>query len=123
MPRVKGGFTLRRRRKKLFKLAKGYTGVRGRLYRIARETVDRALNYAYRDRRVRKREFRQLWIARISAGARSLGISYSQFMLGIKRAHIILDRKSLSELAINDFAAFTELVKIAKSNITTPTAA
>jgi large subunit ribosomal protein L20 len=123
MPRVKGGFTLRRRRKRLFKLAKGYTGVRGRLYRIARETVDRALNYAYRDRRVKKREFRQLWIARISAGARSLGINYSQFILGLKRANVILDRKSLSELAINDFNAFTELVKIAKSKTTTPTAA
>jgi large subunit ribosomal protein L20 len=90
--------------------------VRGRLYRIARETVDRALNYAYRDRRVKKREFRQLWIARISAGARSLDINYSQIILGLKRANILLDRKSLSELAINDFNAFTELVKIAKAN-------
>lgn len=116
MPRVKGGFTLRRRRKRLFKLAKGYAGVRGRLYRIARETVDRALNYAYRDRRVRKREFRQLWIARISAAARSLDINYSQFMLGLKRADILLDRKALSELAVHDAAAFAELVKIAKEN-------
>ena len=123
MPRVKGGFTLRRRRKRLFKLAKGYRGVRGRLYRIARETVDRALNYAYRDRRVKKREFRQLWIARISAGARSLDINYSQFILGLKRANIMLDRKSLSELAINEFNAFTELVKIAKAKVQTPSAA
>ena len=114
MPRVKGGFTLRRRRKKLFKLAKGYSGVRGSLYRIARETVDRALNYAYRDRRVKKREFRQLWIARISAAARSLDINYSQFMLGLKRADISLDRKALSDLAVNDFTAFAELVKVAK---------
>ena len=116
MPRVKGGFTLRRRRKRLFKLAKGFAGPRGNLYRIARETVDRALKYAYRDRRVRKREFRQLWIARISAGVRSLDINYSQFMFGLKRAHVDLDRKALSDLAISDFTAFSELVKVAKAN-------
>jgi large subunit ribosomal protein L20 len=122
MPRVKGGFTLRRRRKRLLKLAKGYRSGRGNLYRIARETVDRALNYAYRDRRARKREYRQMWIARISAGVRSLGMSYSQFMLGLKRANVELDRKSLSELAINDFNAFTELVKIARANTSQPAA-
>ena len=116
MARVKRGFTLRRRRKRVLKLAKGYRGPRSRLYRIARETVDRALNFAYRDRRVRKRDFRRLWITRISAAARSNQITYSRFINGLKQANVAIDRKQLSELAIHDPEVFAHLVGIAKGN-------
>lgn len=117
MSRVTRGFKLRRRHKRLFKLAKGFRGPRKNLFRIAKESVDRALGFSYRDRRVKKRDFRRLWIARISAAARSCDINYSQFMLGLKRANITIDRKMLSELAISDNASFTRLVAIARENI------
>jgi len=117
MPRVTRGFKLRRRRKRLFKLAKGFRGPRGNLFRIAKESVDRALGFSYRDRRVKKRDFRRLWIARISAAVRACDINYSQFMLGLKRANITIDRKMLSELAISDSTSFSRLVAIAKENI------
>ena len=109
MPRVKEGYTLRRRRKRLLKLAKGFRGPRGNLYRIAREAVDRALNYAYRDRRARKRDFRRLWIARINAAARSNDMSYSRLISGLAKANVAIDRKILSDMAINDPGSFTRL--------------
>ena len=99
MPRVRRGFKARRRRNKVLKLAKGYRGARSRLFKTATEAVDRSLKYAYRDRRVRKREFRGLWIVRISAAAKNNGISYSRFMGALKKAGIGLDRKVLSEMA------------------------
>lgn len=117
MPRVKRGFTLRRRRKRLFKLSKGFRSARGNLYRLARESVDRALKFSYRDRRARKRDFRRLWIVRINAAARSCDITYSQMIRGLRRANIAVDRKMLSEMAINDFPSFTKLATIAKENI------
>ena len=117
MPRVTRGFKLRRRRKRLLKLAKGFRGPRGNLFRIAKESVDRALKYAYRDRRTKKREFRQLWITRINAGARICGINYSQFMLGLKRANIAIDRKVLADMAITDAPSFSQLANIAKENV------
>jgi large subunit ribosomal protein L20 len=116
MPRVKRGYTLRRRRKRLLKLAKGFRGPRGNLYRIAREAVDRALNYAYRDRRARKRDFRRLWIARINAAARSNDMSYSRLISGLSKANIAIDRKILSDMAINDPGTFTRLAAIARGN-------
>jgi large subunit ribosomal protein L20 len=112
MPRVKRGFKARRRRNKVLKLAKGYRGARSRLFKTATEAVDRALKYAYRDRRVRKREFRGLWIVRISAAAKNNGISYSRFMGALKKADIGLDRKVLSEMAVRDPEKFTSLVKL-----------
>lgn len=117
MPRVKRGFTLRRRRKRVLKLAKGFRGPRSKLYRIARESVDRALNFSYRDRRTRKRDFRRLWITRINAAVREHDLNYSQFILGLKRANITVDRKNLSELAISDPKSFTHLVGIARENL------
>ena len=114
MPRVTRGFKARRRRNKVLKLAKGFRGGRSRLYKSATEAVDRALVYAYRDRRAKKRDFRSLWITRINAGARMNDISYSQFMGGLKKAHIELDRKVLANLAILDAPAFSRIVQIAK---------
>ena len=116
MPRVKRGYTLRRRRKRLLKLAKGFRGPRGNLYRIAREAVDRALNYAYRDRHARKRDFRRLWIARINAAARSNDMSYSRLISGLAKAKVAIDRKILSDMAINDPGSFTRLAAIARGN-------
>ena len=116
MPRVKRGYTLRRRRKRLLKLAKGFRGPRGNLYRIAREAVDRALNFAYRDRRVRKRDFRRLWITRINAAARINDISYSRLIAGLTKANVAIDRKILSDMAINDPGSFTQLAAIAREN-------
>lgn len=113
MPRVTRGFKARRRRNRVLKLAKGYRGGRHRLYRSATEAVDRALCYAYRDRRTRKRDFRRLWIARISAAAKLNSTSYSKLMGGLKKAGVELDRKSLSNMAILDPAAFSEVVKLA----------
>ncbi len=118
MPRVKGGYKTRRRRKKVLKMAKGYYGAKSRVYKVATEAVDKALRYAYRDRRVRKREFRSLWIVRINAAARSLGITYSQFMNGLVKAKINLSRKILADLAVKDMKAFNELVEIAKAQKT-----
>ncbi|MEJ2525847.1 MAG: 50S ribosomal protein L20 [Desulfuromonadales bacterium] len=111
MPRVKRGFKARRRRNKVLKLAKGYRGARGKLFRSATEAVDRALNYAYRDRRVRKRDFRALWIARINAAARDNGMSYSRLIHGLKQAEIGIDRKILAQLAVTDPAGFGSIVE------------
>jgi large subunit ribosomal protein L20 len=114
MPRVTRGFKARRRRNRVLKLAKGFRGARSRLYRSATEAVDRALVYAYRDRRTKKREFRRLWIARINAGARMNEMSYSQLMGGLKKAGVELDRKVLANLAIVDAPAFSKVVQIAR---------
>ena len=111
MPRVARGFKARRRRKKILKMAKGYVGGRHRLFRTATEAVDRGLCYAYRDRRQKKRDFRQLWIARISAAAKINGTSYSKLIGGLKKANIELDRKVLSNLAIFDPNAFAQVTK------------
>ena len=115
MPRVKRGVTARARHKKVIALAKGYRGRRKNVYRIAKQAVMKAGQYAYRDRRQRKRQFRQLWIARINAGARQNGLSYSKFMNGLKRAAIELDRKVLADLAVFDKAAFAQLVEKVKA--------
>jgi len=117
MPRVKRGFKARRRRNKVLKLAKGYRGARSKLFRSATEAVDRALNYAYRDRRVRKRDFRALWIARINASARDNGLSYSRLIHGLKKAEIGIDRKILAQLAVTDPTGFGFIVERAKSQI------
>ena len=111
MPRVTRGFKARRRRNKVLKMARGYVGGRHRLFRTATEAVDRALCYAYRDRRQKKRDFRKLWIARISAAAKINGTSYSRFIGGLKKANIELDRKVLSNLAILDPNAFSQVIK------------
>jgi large subunit ribosomal protein L20 len=116
MPRAKGGPKTRQRRKKVLKQAKGYWGGRRRLYRPAAETVTRALAFAYRDRRAKKRQFRSLWILRISAGCRALGLPYSAFVNGLKKAGITLDRKILAELAVADQAAFARLVETARTH-------
>ncbi|MBS3758593.1 MAG: 50S ribosomal protein L20 [Desulfobacterales bacterium] len=107
--RVKRGFKARQRRKRLLKLAKGYRGGRSKLYRTAADAVDKALMYAYRDRKVRKREFRRLWIARINAAARMNNLSYSKLMNGLKKANIELDRKVLAELAVADPEGFSQI--------------
>lgn len=111
MPRVKRGTHARQRRKKILKLAKGNVGGRRKLYRAARETVEKGLVFAYRDRRVKKRSFRALWIVRINAAARACGLSYSRFIEGLKRAGIEMDRKVLAELAIKDAEAFGKLAE------------
>jgi large subunit ribosomal protein L20 len=113
MARVTRGFKARRRRNKVLKLAKGFRGGRSRLYRTATEAVDRALSYAYRDRRNKKRDFRRLWITRISAAAKQNGTSYSKLMGGLKKAGVELDRKVLSNMAILDPNGFTQVVKLA----------
>ena len=117
MPRVKRGVTARARHKKVLVQAKGFRGRRGNVYRIAKEAVMRAGQYAYRDRRNRKREFRALWITRINAGARDAGITYSQFMAGLKKAAIDIDRKVLADLAVFDKAAFGRIVEQAKTSL------
>jgi large subunit ribosomal protein L20 len=117
VPRVKGGSKSRQRRKKIMKMAKGYVGGRGRLYKSARETVERALVFAYRDRRVKKRTFRGLWITRIGAAAKLNGLSYSQLIKGLKQAGVELDRKMLAELAVADLPAFGQLAQTAKSHL------
>jgi len=117
MPRVKRGFKARRRRNKVLKLAKGYRGARSKLFRSATEAVDRALNYAYRDRRVKKRDFRALWIARINAASRDNGLSYSRLIHGLKKADVALDRKIMADLAVNDPAGFTAVVDAAKAQL------
>lgn len=115
--RVKRGFKARRRRKKVLKLAKGYRGGRSKLFRTATDAVDKALMYAYRDRRVRKRDFRRLWIARINAAARMNNISYSKFIRGLKLAGVELDRKVLAELAISDPPGFAKIANLASEQI------
>ena len=116
MPRVKRGVTARARHKKVLDQAKGFRGRRGSAYRIAKEAVMKAGQYAYRDRRVKKREFRALWIARINAAARELGMTYSAFMNGLKKASIDIDRKVLADLAVHDKAAFTKIAEQAKAS-------
>ncbi len=115
MPRVKRGFKARRRRKKLLKLAKGFRGARSRCYRQAKDSVEKALSYAYRDRRAKKRSYRRLWITRINAACRINGISYSRFMGGLTKAKIGVDRKILANLAITEPGAFSQLVEKAKA--------
>jgi len=115
MPRAKGGFKTRRRRKKVLDKAKGYYGAKSRLYRIATEAVDKAMQYAYRDRKNKKREFRALWNIRINAAVRSFGLTYSQFISGLKKANIALNRKSLADMAYNDPSAFNQLVEKVRS--------
>jgi len=117
MPRVKRGVTARARHKKVLDKAKGYRGRRKNVYRIAKEAVMKAGQYAYRDRRQRKRQFRTLWIARINAAAREQGMSYSAFMNGLKKAAIDIDRKVLADLAVFDKAAFTQIVGQAKASL------
>lgn len=117
MPRVKRGTKGRHRHKKVLKLAKGYVGGRRKQYRQARETVERGLTYAYRDRKVRKREFRGLWIVRINAAARQCGLSYSQFVCGLKRGGVGVDRKMLADLAVRDVAAFQAIAQVAKTHL------
>jgi len=116
MARVKRGVNARRRAKKVLKASKGYRGARSRHYRLANENLLKAKSYAYRDRKNKKRDFRKLWIARINAAVRSHGMSYSVFMGALNKAGVELDRKSLSELAINNPAAFSELVGIAREH-------
>ncbi len=115
MPRAKRGFKARRRRNKVLKLAKGFRGARSKLFRSATEAVDRALNYAFRDRKVKKRDFRALWIARINAAARDNGLTYSRLIYGLKKAEIGLDRKILAQLAVADPKGFSVIVEKAKA--------
>ncbi|MBS3957032.1 MAG: 50S ribosomal protein L20 [Clostridiales bacterium] len=117
MPRVKRAVSAKKKRRTVLEKAKGYYGAKSRTYRAAKEQVQHSLQYAYRDRRNKKREIRRLWIARINAGARLNGLSYSVFMNGLKKAGVELDRKILSDMAINDPAAFTKLAEIAKEQV------
>ena len=117
MPRVKRGVTARASHKKVLKQAKGYRGARSRVFRVAKQAVTKAGQYAYRDRKAKKRVFRRLWIARINAGAREQGITYSRLMEGLKKAEIEIDRKMLADLAIADTAAFTAIVDKAKAGL------
>lgn len=120
MPRVKGGYTTRRRRKAVLKLAKGYVGSKHTIYRTANEAVMRAMQYAYRDRKQKKRDFRKLWIQRINAAAKENGLKYSLFICGLSRAGVEVNRKMLADLAVNDPKAFTEFAEIAKKGLTMP---
>lgn len=115
MPRSKNVVAARARRKKILKAARGYRGGRHALYRTARETVERALSYAYRDRRTKKRDFRKLWITRINAAARLHGLSYSRFISGLKKAEVDINRKMLAEMAVNDRDGFARLAEVAKT--------
>jgi large subunit ribosomal protein L20 len=117
MSRVKRGVTARARHKKVLKQAKGYYGARSRVYRVAKQAVIKAGQYAYRDRKQRKRQFRQLWIARINAAARLHGLSYSRFINGLSKASIEVDRKVLADLAVNDKEAFGELARLAQAQL------
>ncbi|WP_367105489.1 50S ribosomal protein L20 [uncultured Psychrobacter sp.] len=117
MARVKRGVQANRRHKKILKRAKGYYGARSRVYRVAVQAVTKAGQYAYRDRRNKKRSFRRLWIARINAGARLNGLSYSRFINGIKKANIEIDRRVLADIAMHDAAAFSALVEKAKAEL------
>ena len=117
MPRVKGGPKTRQRRSKVLKRAKGYVGGRSRLFRTAVDAVHRALAYSYRHRKLRKRDFRRLWIIRINAAARMHGLSYSRLMDALRKAHIELDRKILADLAVNDPGAFSKIAEKAKSSL------
>jgi large subunit ribosomal protein L20 len=118
MPRVRRGVVAKARHKKVLSQAKGYRGARSRLYKVAKQAVDKAGQYAYRDRRQRKRQFRSLWVVRINAAARDNGISYSRFIAGLNKASIELDRKVLADLAVNDKTAFSQLAEQAKQALT-----
>ena len=115
MARVKGAMMTRKRRNKTLKMAKGYWGAKSKHFKMAKEQVMKSLQYAYTGRRLKKRDFRQLWITRISAACRPNGINYSTFMNGLKKANVKIDRKMLAELAVNDKAAFVQLVDLAKA--------
>ncbi|MFQ3228880.1 50S ribosomal protein L20 [Reinekea sp.] len=117
MARVKRGVVARKRHKKILKLAKGYYGARSRVYRVAKQAVIKAGQYAYRDRRQRKRQFRALWIARINAAARINGLSYSRFINGLKKADIEIDRKVLADIAVHDAAVFAAIAEKAKASL------
>ena len=117
MARVKGGMSARRKHNKVLKLAKGYRGARSKQYRVAKQSVMRALTSSYAGRKERKRQMRQLWIARINAAARLNGLSYSKFMFGLKQAGVDMNRKMLAEMAVNDAAGFATLAELAKSKI------
>ena len=117
MARVKGAMMTRKRRNKILKLAKGYWGAKSKHYKMANEQVMKSLQYAYVGRRLKKRDFRQLWIARISAGCKMNGMNYSTFMHGLKLAGVEINRKMLAELAVNDKAAFTQLTQLAKGKL------
>ncbi len=120
MPRVKRGVTARARHKKILKQAKGYYGARSRVYRVAKQAVIKAGQYAYRDRKQRKRQFRALWIVRINAAARLCGISYSRMINGLNKANVAIDRKVLADLAVRDIDAFAQIAEIAKANQSQP---
>jgi large subunit ribosomal protein L20 len=117
MPRVKRGVIARARHKKVLKAAKGYRGRRKNVYRVAKQAVMKAGQYAYRDRRQKKRQFRTLWIARINAAAREAGLTYSRFMNGLKKSSVEVDRKVLADMAVFDKAAFAQLVEVAKTGL------
>ncbi|MDI6776272.1 MAG: 50S ribosomal protein L20 [Syntrophales bacterium] len=118
MARVKRSITAKKKRRKILKMAKGYFGARSRLLRTATEAVERAMKYAYRDRRTRKRDFRKLWIARINAAARTQDMSYSRLIAGMKKAGVVIDRKIMADLAIHDPQAFSEVVTLVKARLT-----
>lgn len=117
MARIKGGLNAKKRHNRVLKLAKGYRGARSKQYRIAKQSVMRALTSSYAGRKERKRQFRQLWIARINAAARINGLSYSKFMFGLKLAEIEMNRKMLAEMAVNDAEGFAKLAEVAKSKL------
>lgn len=117
MARVKGGLNAKKKHKRVLKLAKGYRGARSNQYRVAKQSVMRAMATSYAGRKQRKRQFRQLWIARINAAARMNGLSYSKFMFGLKNANIDINRKMLADIAVNDADAFAKLVETAKDNL------
>lgn len=119
MPRTRHATSTRKRHKKVLELAKGYRGAKSKQYKAAKEQVLHSLSYAYRDRKAKKRDFRKLWIARINAGARQNGLSYSKFISGLRLAEIDIDRKILADMALNDPEAFAELAAIAKEKATT----
>jgi len=120
MPRVKRGVTARARHKKVLKQAKGYYGARSRVYRVAKQAVIKAGQYAYRDRKQRKRQFRALWIVRINAAARMYGISYSRLINGLAKANVAIDRKVLADIAVRDIESFGKIAEIAKANQSQP---
>ena len=117
MARIKGGLNAKKKHKRVLKLAKGYRGARSKQYRVAKQSVMRALTSSYAGRKERKRQFRQLWIARINAAARMNGLSYSKFMFGLKNAGVVMNRKVLSDMAINDAEGFAKLAELAKANL------
>lgn len=117
MARIKGGMNAKKRHNRTLKLAKGYKGARSKQYRVAKQSVMRALTSAYAGRKERKRQFRRLWIARINAAARMNGLSYSKFMYGLKLANVEMNRKMLADMAVNDAAGFTTLAEVAKSKL------